>query len=208
MLFSCQVISDSLLPHGLQHARPTCLSPSLSLPKFTSTESVTPSSHLILHHPLFLPSVFSSIRAFFNESTLCIRWPKYWSSSFSISSSSDYSGLISFRIDSFELLTIQRTLKSLLQHHSAKASLEIQNEGISRVTLALKPVGKNLSLLLSNFWDPWPSLVFLDFLLYHCKLGLDGHMIFSSCVWSSNGSLLFYMNTSHVEVGPKDLTLN
>ena len=208
MLFSCQVISDSLLPHGLQHARPTCLSPPLSLPKFTSTESVTPSSPLILHHPLFLPSVFSSIRAFFNESTLCIRWPKYWSSSFSISSSSDYSGLISFRIDSFELLTIQRTLKSLLQHHSAKASLEIQNEGISRVTLALKPVGKNLSLVLSNFWDPWPSLVFLDFLLYHCKLGLDGHMIFSSCVWSSNGSLLFYMNTSHVEVGPKDLTLN
>jgi len=83
-----------------------------------------PSNHLILCHPtLLLPSIFPSIRVFSNESALCIRWPKYWSFSFSISSSNEYSGLISFRIDWFDLLAIQGTLKSLLQHHSSKASV-------------------------------------------------------------------------------------
>ena len=82
-----------------------------------------PSNYLILCHPLFLlPLIFPSIRVFFNESVLCIRWPKYWSFSFSISPSNEYSGLISFRIDRFDLLDIQGTLKSLLQHHSSKAS--------------------------------------------------------------------------------------
>ena len=83
-----------------------------------------PSNHLILCHPLLLlTSVFPSIRVFSNESVLCIRWPKYWSFSFSISPSSEYSGLISFRIDWFYLLAVQGTLKSLLQHHSSKASI-------------------------------------------------------------------------------------
>ena len=83
-----------------------------------------PSNHLILFHPLLLlPSILPSIRVFFNESALCIRWPKYWSFSFSISSSNEYSGLISFRIDCFDLLAVQGTLKSLLQHHSSKASI-------------------------------------------------------------------------------------
>ena len=80
-----------------------------------------PSNHLILCRPL-LPSVFPSIRVFSNESVLCIRWPKYWSFSFSISPSNDYSGLISFRMDWLDLLAVQGTLKSLLQHHSSKAS--------------------------------------------------------------------------------------
>ena len=88
-----------------------------------STESVMPSNHLILCRPLLLPSVFPSIRVFSNESTLRIRSPKYWSFSSSISSSNEYSGLISFRMDWLDLLAIQGTLKSLLQHHISKASI-------------------------------------------------------------------------------------
>ena len=87
-------------------------------------ESVMPSNHLILHHPLLLmPSIFSSIRVFSNQSALRIRWPKYWSFNFSISPSNEYSWLISFRIDYLDLLAVQGTLKSLLQHHSLKASI-------------------------------------------------------------------------------------
>ena len=94
------------------------------LPKLMSVESVMPSNHFILCCPLHLPpSIFPSIRAFSNESVLCIRWPKYWSCSFSTSPSNEYSGLISFRIDWFDLLAVQGTLKSLLQHHSEKASI-------------------------------------------------------------------------------------
>ena len=97
---------------------------SQSLLKLMSIESVIPSNHLILCHPLlFLPSILPSIRVFSNESVLCIRWPKYWSFSFSISPSNEYSGLISFRMDWLDLLAVQGTLKSLLQHHSAKASI-------------------------------------------------------------------------------------
>ena len=89
-----------------------------------SIESVMPSNHLILCHPLLLlPSIFPSIRVFSNESVLCIRWPEYWSFSFSISPSNDYSGLISFRIVCFNILAVQGTLKSLLQHYSSKASI-------------------------------------------------------------------------------------
>ena len=95
-----------------------------SLPKLMSIELVTPSNHLILCHPLFLlPSIFPSKRVFSDELVLHIRWPKYWSFSFSISPSNEYSGLISFRIDLFDLLVVQGTLKSLLQHHSSKASV-------------------------------------------------------------------------------------
>ena len=112
-------MSDSLRPHELQHARPPC--PSL---KLMSIELVMASSHLILCHPLLLPpSIFPSIRAFSNESAFHIRWPKYWSFSFSISPSNEYSGLISFMMDLLDLLAVQGTLKSLLQHHSSKASI-------------------------------------------------------------------------------------
>ena len=97
---------------------------SWSLPKLMSTESVMPSNHLILCRPLLLlPSIFPSISIFSNESVLCIRWPKYWSFSFSISPSNEYSGLISFRMDWLDLLAVQGTLKNLLQHHSSKASI-------------------------------------------------------------------------------------
>src|SRR5574337_1117672 len=96
---------------------------SWSLLKLMSIESVMPSNHLILCHPLFLlPSIFPSIKVFSSESVLCIRWPKYWSFNFNISPSNEYSRLISFRIDWFDLLAVQGTLKSLLQHHSSKAS--------------------------------------------------------------------------------------
>ena len=97
------------------------------LPEFTQThahESEMPSSHLVLCHPLLLPlSIFTSIMIFPNESVLHIRWPKYWSFSFRISPSNEYSGLISFRIDWLDLLSVQGTLKNLLQHHSSKASI-------------------------------------------------------------------------------------
>ena len=98
---------------------------SWSLLKLTSMPSVMPYNNLILYNLLlFLPSIFPTIMVFSNESGLCIRWPKYWSStSFSISPSNEYSGLISFRIDCFDLLAVQGTLKSLLQHHSSKASI-------------------------------------------------------------------------------------
>ena len=97
---------------------------SQSLPKPMSIESVMPSNHFILCHPLLLlPSIFPSIRVFSNESALCIRWPKYWSFSFNISPSNDHPGLISFRMDRLDLLAVQGTLKSLLQHHSSKASI-------------------------------------------------------------------------------------
>ena len=97
---------------------------SRSLLKLMAIESVLPSSHLILYHPLLLlPSVFPSIRVFSNESALHIRWPKYWSFSFSISSSNEHLGLISFRMDWLDLLAVQGTLKSLFQHHNSKASV-------------------------------------------------------------------------------------
>ena len=97
---------------------------SQSLLKLMSIESVMPSSHLNFCHPLLLsPSIFPSIRVFSNESALCIRWPKYWSFSFNISPSNEHSGLISFRMDWFDFLAVQGTLKSLLQHHCSKASV-------------------------------------------------------------------------------------
>ena len=111
--FSRSVMSDSLWPHGLQHARPPCPSPdSRSSPKPTSIESVMPSNHLILCHPLLLPSIFPSIKVFSNESALCIRWPKYWSFSFNISPFNEHPGLISFRMDWLDLLAVQGTLES------------------------------------------------------------------------------------------------
>ena len=98
---------------------------SQSLLKLVSIESVMPSNHLVLCCPLLLlPSIFPRIRVFSSESALCIRWPKYWNFSFSISLSNEYSGLISFRLDWLDLLAVQGTLKSLLQHHSSKTSME------------------------------------------------------------------------------------
>src|SRR5574341_159109 len=119
------VMSDSLRPHGLQHARPPCPSPTLRAYSNSSSESVMPSNHLILCRPLLLPpSIFPSIRVFSNESVLRIKWPNYWSFRFNIGPSNEYSGFISFRIDWWDLLAVQGTLKSLLQHHSSKAPFQ------------------------------------------------------------------------------------
>ena len=107
---------------------------SWSFPKLISIESVIPSNHLILCHPLLLlPSIFTSLRVFSIESVLHIRWPKYWSFSFSVSPYNEHSGLISFRIDWFELLAVQGTLKSLLQHHSHSSQSTWQRAHIESV---------------------------------------------------------------------------
>ena len=122
--FSHSVISNSLQPHGLQHARPPCPSPTPRACSNSCPRKGDASIHLILCGPLLLPpSIFLSIRVFSNESALPIRWPKYWSFSFNISLSNEYSGLISFRMDWLNLLAVQGTLKSLLQHDSLKASI-------------------------------------------------------------------------------------
>ena len=111
-------------PGTATHQASLSITNSQSLLKLMSIELVIPSNHLILCHPLLLsPSIFPNIREFSNESTLCIRWPKYWSFSFIISPSNEYSRLISFRIDWLDLLAVQGTLKSLLQHHSSKTSV-------------------------------------------------------------------------------------
>ena len=121
--FSRSVVSDSLWPHEPQHTRPPCPSPT-PVTKLMSIESVMPSNHLILCHPLLLlPSIFPRTRVFSLELALCIMWPKYWSFSFSISHSNKYSGLIPFSIDWFDLLAVQGTLKNLIQHHSSKTSV-------------------------------------------------------------------------------------
>ena len=135
---------------------------SQSLHKLTSIESVMPSSHLILCHPLLLlPSILPNIRIFSNESVLCIRWPKYWSFSFNISSSNEYSGLISFRIDWLDLLAVQRTLKSLLQHHNSKASI-LQHSAFFMVQLSHLYVttGKTIALTGRTFVGKVTSLLF------------------------------------------------
>ena len=115
-------------PWTAAHQASLSISNSQSLLKLMSIESVMPSNHLILCCPLLLlPSIFPSIRVFSHESVLPIRWPKYWSFSFSISPSKEYSGLVSFRMNWLDLLAVQGTLKSLLQHHSSKASILLQS---------------------------------------------------------------------------------
>ena len=117
-------VSDSATPWTAARQASLSFTNSRSLLKLMSIESVMPSSHLILCRPLLLlPSIFPSIRVFSNESALCIRWAKDWSFSFNISPSSEHPGLISFRMDWLDLLTVQGTLKSLLQHHSSKVSI-------------------------------------------------------------------------------------
>ena len=123
--FSRSVVSNSLRPHELQHYRPPCPSPTPRVYPNACPLSQLPSNHLILCRPLFLlPSILPNIRVFSNESTLRMRWPKYWSFSFSISPSNEHPELI-FRMDWLDLLAVQGTLKSLLQHHSSKASIPL-----------------------------------------------------------------------------------
>ena len=153
---SLQLLSRVRLfaPHGLQHARPPCSSPTPGGHTNMSIESVMPSNHLILCCPLFLPhSVFPSIRVFSNESVLHIRWPKYWSFSFSISPSNEHSGLISFRMDWLDLLAVQGTLKSL-QHHSSKESILMHSAFfIVQLSHPYVTTGKIIALTIETFFS-------------------------------------------------------
>ena len=145
-------------------ARQACLSitNSQSLPKLMSIESVMPSNHLIHCCPLLLlPSIFPRIRVFSSESALCIRWPKSWSFSFNISPSNEHPGLISFRMDWLDLLAVQGTLKSLLQHHSSKASI-FQCSAFFTVQLSYPymTAGKTIALIRQTFVGKVMSLLF------------------------------------------------
>ena len=148
------------------HQASLSITNSQRLLKLMSTESVMPSNHLILCRPLLLlPSVFPSIRVFSNESVLPIWWPKYWSFSFSISPSNEYSGLISFRIDCFDLLAMQGTLKSLLQHHSSKASI-LRHSAFFTVQLShpYMTTGKTIALTRWTFVGKVMSLLWICYL--------------------------------------------
>ena len=137
----------SATPWIAAHQASLSITNSWSLLKLTSTESVMPSSHLILCHPLLLlPPIPPSIRVFSNESTLHMRWPEYWSFSFSISPSNEHPGLISFRMDWLDLFAAQGTLKSLLQHHSSKASILLHSALHSPTLTSIHDHWKNHSL--------------------------------------------------------------
>ena len=141
----------TVTPWSTAHQASLSFSISQSLLKLFSIESVMPSSYLILCSLLLPPSIFPSIRVFSNESVLCFRWPKYWSFSFSISPSNEYPGLISFRIDWLDLLAVQGTLKSLLQHHSSKASiLQCSAFFIVQLSHPYTTMGKTIAL---TRWD-------------------------------------------------------
>ena len=143
--FSRSVVSDSATPWTAARQASQSITNSRSLLKHMSIVSVISSQHLILCHLLLLlPSIIPSIRVFSNESALRITWPKYWSFSFSISPSSEYSGLISFRMDWLDLLAVQGTLKSLLQHHSSKASI-LRCSAFFMVHLSIHDYWKNQS---------------------------------------------------------------
>ena len=160
--FSCSAVSDSLRPHGLQHARLPCPSPtpgaySNSCP---SSQQCHPTISSCVG-PLLPPSILPSIRVFSNESVLHIRWPKYWSFSFSISPSNEYSGLISFRMDWFDLLAVQGTLKSLLQHNSSKASiLRCSTFFMVQLSHLYMTTGKTIALTIQTLVGKVMSLLF------------------------------------------------
>ena len=149
-------------PWTSAHQASLSITNSCSLPKLMSIESVMPSNHCILCHPLLLlPSIFISIRGFSNESSLHMRWPKYWSFSFDISPSNEHPGLISFRMDWLDLLAVQGTLKSLLQHHSSKVSI-LQCSVFFTVQLSqpYMTTGKTIALTRWTFVSKAMSLLF------------------------------------------------
>ena len=159
--FSCSVVSNSATPWTAALQASLSITISRSLFKLVSIESVMPSNHLIFCHPLLPPSIFPSIRVFPNESVLCIRWPKYWSFSFSISPFKEYSGLISFRMDWSDLLAVQGTLKGLFQHHSWKAStLQCSAFFIVQLSHPYMTTGKTIALTRWTFVGKVMSLLF------------------------------------------------
>jgi len=148
-------------PWPAAHQASLSITNSRSLLKFMSIKSVMPSNHLILCHPLLLPSIFPSIRVFSSESVLHIKWPKYWSFNFSISPSNEYSGLISFRMDWLDLLAVQGTLKSLLQHHSSKLSILWHSAFfIVQLSHPYLTTGKTIALIRWTFVGKVMSLLF------------------------------------------------
>ena len=161
--FSHSVVSDSLWSHGLQHARPPCPSPT---PRVYSNSCPLswwchPNISILYHPLLLLPSIFPSIRVFSSESVLHIRWPKYWSFSFNVSPSNEHSGLISLRIDWLDLLAVQGILKSLLQHHSSKASiLWCSAFFIVQFSHPYMTTGKTIALTWQTFVGKVMSLLF------------------------------------------------
>ena len=144
LFFSGSVVSNSVTPWTAAHQVSLSFTNSQNLLKLVSIESVMPSSLSSCHTLLLLPSIFPSIRVISNKSVLCIRWPKYRSFSFSISPSNEYLGLISFWIDWFDLLAVQGTLKSILQHHSSKASI-LWHSALSPTLLSIHKYWKNHS---------------------------------------------------------------
>ena len=156
------VMSNSVTPWTVPHQASLSITNSRSLLRLMFTESVMPSNHLILFRPLLLlPSIFPRIRVFSNESFLLITRPKYWSFSFSISPSNDYSGLISFRIDRLDLLAVQVILKSLLQHHSAKATvLWCSAFSMAQLSHPYMTTGKTIALTIGTFVGKVMSLLF------------------------------------------------
>ena len=157
---SRSAVSDSATPWMAARQASLPITNSWSLLKHMSIESVMPSSHLILCCPLFPPSIFPSMRVFSNESVLLIRWPEQWSFSFSVHPSNEYSGLI-FRMDWLDLLAVQRTLKSLLQHHSSKASILLHSAFfIVQFSHPYMTTGKTIALTRWNFAIKVMSLLF------------------------------------------------
>ena len=193
--FSCSVMSDALRPHGLQHARLSCPSTSPG-----ACSNPCPSSRWC--HPtilssrsfLFLPSIFPSIRVFFNESALHIRWPKDWS--FSFSPSNEYSGLISFRMDWLDLLAVQGTLKSLLQHHNSKASILRHSAFFIFFMVQLSQVVNFLTKILPL----WSTLVFImhnkiwDHPLSNCSYK-NGHLVNNYKIETLTSTVWKFLNT-------------
>ena len=162
---SVQLLSHVWLfvtPWTAAHQDSLSITNSWSLLKLVSIELVMPSNHFILCHPLLLPpSIFPSIKVFSNESVLRIRWPQYWSFSFSISPSNEYSGLISCRMDWLDLLAVQGTLKSLLQHPSSKASILLHSAFFMvRLSHPYMPTGKTIALTKQTFIGKVMSLLF------------------------------------------------
>ena len=202
--FSHLVVSNSVIPWTAAYQASLPITNSQSLLKLMSIELVMPSNHLILCRPLLLPpSIFPRIRVFLNESVLCIKWPKYWSFSFSISPSNEYSGLISFRMDWLDLLAVQGTLKGLLQHHSSKYVLSYNKYGyqfssvqsLSHVWLFVTPwtAAHQASWSITNSWSLLKFMsiesVMLSNHLILCPLLLPPSMFLSIRVFSNESVL-------------------
>jgi len=184
LLFSRTVMTDSLRPHDSRMTDFSVIHYLLELLTLMSTELMMPSNHLILCHPLLLmTSILPSIRVFSNESVLCFMWPKYWSFSFSISPSNEYSGLISFRIDWFDLLVVQWTFKNFLQHRSSKASI-LWCSAFFMVNLShlYMTTGKTIALTICILFHKVMSLLFNTlFRFVIAFLPRSKHLLLSGC---------------------------